>query len=444
MSLEERIVQRTARVGVIGLGYVGLPLALACARAGFVTVGIEHNLQRVEAIQAGRSYVEDVKDEQLAPYVLRGLLQATDDYSLARELDIVFICVPTPYTAQRTPDLSYVVSATEGLVPYVHREQLIVLQSTTYPGTTTEVVQPLLERSGLRAGEDFYLVFSPERIDPGNAVWSAYNTPKVVGGLTPRCTALAAAFLRQMGAPVHEVSSPAAAELTKILENTFRAVNIALVNEVALLAERMQIDIWEVIEAARTKPFGFMPFYPGPGVGGHCIPIDPFYLLWKAREYDFYTRFIELAAETNEAMPYHVVELLTRGLERLGKPLKEARVLILGVAFKPNIGDARNSPAQRVIELLHGRQVRLSYHDPYVPEFTVGGNAICPEVLSLTSEPLTEEMLKRVDAVVIVTGHRAVDYSLVLRHAPLVVDSCNATRGLEGPAYRVRLGAPLP
>ncbi len=444
MGLEERIVQRTARVGIIGLGYVGLPLALACVKAGFPTVGIDLDEHRVTALNRGESYIEDVPAETLAPYVTQGLLRATTDYAALRELDVIFICVPTPYTAQRAPDLSYVIAATEGIVPHLHREHLIVLQSTTYPGTTSEVVQPILERSGLRAGEDFYLAFSPERIDPGNPTWSAYNTPKVVGGLTPRCTALAAAFLRQMGAPVHEVSTPAAAELTKILENTFRAVNIALVNEVALLAERMQIDVWEVIEAAKTKPFGFMPFYPGPGVGGHCIPIDPFYLLWKAREYDFYTRFIELAAETNEAMPYHVLDLLTYGLGRLGKPLDGARVLVAGVAFKPNISDARNAPAERIIELLHRRRVAVSYHDPYVPTFAVGGNAICPEALSLSSTPLSAELLRAVDAVVIVTGHRNLDYSLMLEHAPLVVDTCNATRGLHGHALVVRLGGPLP
>lgn len=444
MGLEERIIRRSAQVSVIGLGYVGLPLALACARAGFPTLGVELDPRKVEAINRAESYIEDVPDAALAPHVQEGRLRATTDYAVLHESDVIFICVPTPYTEQRTPDLSYVMAATEGIVPHLRPEQLIVLQSTTYPGTTTEIVQPVLERSGLRAGQDFYLAFSPERIDPGNPTWSAYNTPKVVGGLTPRCTALAAAFLRQMGAPVYEVSTPAAAELTKILENTFRAVNIALVNEVALLAERMRIDVWEVIEAAKTKPFGFMPFYPGPGVGGHCIPIDPFYLLWKAREYDFYTRFIELAAETNEAMPYHVVELLTRGLGRLGKPLEGAHVLVLGVAFKPNIGDERNSPAQRIMELLHMRRVALRYHDPYVPTFQVGGNAICPQTLHFNSEPLTAELLRAVDAVVIVTGHRTIDYPLVLEHAALVVDTCNATRGREGMGLLVRLGAPLP
>lgn len=444
MGLEERIIQRSAQVSVIGLGYVGLPLALACAKARFSTLGVELDPHKVEAINRAESYIEDVPNAALAPHVQEGRLRATADYAVLHESDVIFICVPTPYTEQRTPDLSYVIAATEGIVPHLRPEQLIVLQSTTYPGTTTEVVQPILERSGLRAGQDFYLAFSPERIDPGNPTWSAYNTPKVVGGLTPRCTTLAAAFLRQMGAPVYEVSTPAAAELTKILENTFRAVNIALVNEVALLAERMQIDVWEVIEAAKTKPFGFMPFYPGPGVGGHCIPIDPFYLLWKAREYDFYTRFIELAAETNEAMPYHVVELLTRGLGRLGKPLEGAHVLVLGVAFKPNIGDERNSPAQRIMELLHMRRVAIRYHDPYVPTFRVGGNAICPETLHFSSEPLTADLLRAVDAVVIVTGHRNMDYPLVLEHALLVVDTCNATRGRQGMGFLVRLGAPLP
>ncbi|RLC90686.1 MAG: UDP-N-acetyl-D-glucosamine dehydrogenase [Chloroflexi bacterium] len=444
-SLSEKITHRTAQVGVIGLGYVGLPLALACARAGFPTVGLEVNEQRAQDVNAAHSYIEDVSDVDLAPHVQAGRLRATTDYDVVRELDIIFICVPTPYTVQRAPDLVYIIKAAEGIATRLREGQLIVLQSTTYPGTTVEVVRPILEQaSGLQAGHDFYLAFSPERIDPGNKQWSAYNTPKVVGGLTPESTALAAAFLRQTGAPVHEVSSPAAAELTKLLENTFRAVNIALVNEIALLAERMDIDFWEVLEAAKTKPFGFMPFSPGAGVGGHCIPIDPYYLLWKAREYDFYTRFIELAAETNETMPYHVVDLVVKGLSRQGKPLTGARVLVLGVAFKADIGDARNSPAERVIELLQGRGADVRYHDPYVPTYRVGGDVFQREPLTLHSVALTDAELAAADAVAIVTGHHDVDYARVLAHTSLVVDSCNVTHGLAGGATVIRLGAPLP
>ena len=449
-SLSDKITYRTARVAVVGMGYVGLPLALAFAKAGFVTIGVEINNDRAEQLNAGHSYIEDVADNELLPHLREGRLRATIDYAVVRDCDAVFICVPTPYTIQRTPDLSYIVSATEGIAPYLHAGQLVVLQSTTYPGTTTEVVQPILERvSGLQAcADDFYLAFSPERIDPGNKDWSAYNTPKVVGGLTPNATAAAAALLRQMGAPVHEVSSPSAAELTKLLENTFRAVNIALVNEMAQLAERMGIDFWEVIDAAKTKPFGFMPFRPGPGVGGHCIPIDPYYLLWKAREYDFYTRFIELAAETNEAMPYHVVDLVTRGLSATGKPLHGAHVLVLGVAFKPDIGDSRDTPAERVIELLLGRGAQVQYHDPFVPAFHVGGNVFHHKALTLNSVDLTDEALQIADVVVIVTGHHNVDYCHVLQRAALVVDSCNATadvcrHGAAGAAKVLRLGAPL-
>ncbi len=443
-SLSEKIMHRTARVGVIGLGYVGLPLALACAKAGFPTMGVEANGQKAQAINAGHSYIEDIRDTDLQPHVQSGNLRATTDYDILRDVDVIFICVPTPYTVQRAPDLADVTRATEGIAPRLQAGQLVVLQSTTYPGTTTEVVQPILEAgSHLKAGQDFYLAFSPERIDPGNKQWSAYNTPKVVGGLNSESTTVAATFLRQMGAPVHEVSSPGAAELTKLLENTFRAVNIALVNELSMLAERMDIDFWEVIEAAKTKPFGFMPFSPGPGVGGHCIPIDPYYLLWKAREYDFYTRFIELAAETNETMPYHVVDLVTQGLSLKGKPLQGAKTLVLGVSFKPDIGDARNSPAERVIELLLMRGADVCYHDPFVSMFHVGGDAFVQEARVLNSVPLDEDVLTSVDAVVIVTGHHDVDYAEVLGRADLVIDSCNATQGIYGPATVVRLGAPM-
>jgi UDP-N-acetyl-D-glucosamine dehydrogenase len=452
-ALRDRIGDRTAHVAIIGLGYVGLPLATAFARAGFRTTGVEVNRRKLDAIAAGRSYIPDVPDDDLSPHVQSGRLTATSDYDVLRQVDTIFICVPTPYDAQRAPDLSYIRAASEGIRPRLRPGQLVVLQSTTYPGTTQEIVQPILEHSGLKAGVDFYLAFSPERIDPGNKQWSAYNTPKVVGGITPECTQLAAALLRQMGAPVYTVSSPRAAELSKLLENTFRAVNIALVNELALLTERMGIDFWEVIEAAKTKPFGFMPFYPGAGVGGHCIPVDPYYLSWKAREYDYYTEFIELAGEVNQAMPYHVVDIVSQALSLRRKPLLDARVLVLGVAFKPDIDDARNSPAERVIELLLSRGAHVRYHDPYVPRFQVGQDVFHRDAVVLESVGLTEEEIGAVDCVVIVTGHRSLDYGRVVKHADLVVDTCNATAAVPGrqdplsAGLRhkiVRLGAPLP
>ena len=441
-TLGDRIADRTAHVAVIGLGYVGLPLTTAFAKAGFRVTGLDVDGGKVEAVNAGRSYIPDVPDEELAPHVTSGRLTATADYDALHAVDAIFICVPTPYDVQRAPDLSYIRSASTSIQPRLKRGQLVVLQSTTYPGTTEEVVLPILEGSGLRAGEDFHLAFSPERIDPGNVQWTAYNTPKVVGGLTPECTRVAMDLLRQMGAQVRPVSSPRAAELTKLLENTFRAVNIALVNELAVLSERMAIDFWEVIEAAKTKPFGFMPFYPGPGVGGHCIPVDPYYLLWKAREYDFYTRFIELAAEVNEAMPYHVIELVTAALSDRGMPLKGAKVLVLGVAFKPDVDDARNSPARRVIELLLGRGAEVGYHDPYVARFSVGDDVFHRERVELASAELTDEALAAADCVVIVTGHRSLDYGRVVERASLVVDTCNATADVSERRDRiVRLGA---
>jgi UDP-N-acetyl-D-glucosamine dehydrogenase len=441
LSLRDKIADRTAQVGVIGLGYVGLPLATAFAKAGFRVVGVDVDRSKVMAINAGESHIPDVPDEELGPHVASGRLSATLDYDALGESDAMFICVPTPYDAQRAPDLSFIRSACGSIQSRLRPGQLVVLQSTTYPGTTEEIVLPILEGSGLRAGQDFHLAFSPERIDPGNVKWTAYNTPKVVGGVTRECTRLATDLLQQMGAPVHPVSSPRAAELTKLLENTFRAVNIALVNELAVLSERMGIDFWEVIGAAKTKPFGFMPFYPGPGVGGHCIPVDPYYLLWKAREYDFYTRFIELAAEVNEAMPYHVVELVAEALSQAGLPVKEASVLVLGVAFKPDVDDARNSPARRVIELLLRRGAVVCYHDPYVPSFSVGDDVFHRESVALTSVGLTDEALSTADCVVIVTGHRSLDYSRVVDRAARVVDTCNATADVGGGKDKVvRLG----
>ncbi|MGD2104483.1 MAG: nucleotide sugar dehydrogenase [Anaerolineae bacterium] len=445
LALKDKIAGRTAHIAIIGLGYVGLPLATAFAKGGFRVTGVDIDSRKVDAITAGESYIADVPDDELGPHAESGRLTATLDYDAVREADAVFICVPTPYDAQRAPDLSFIRSASHSIKSRLKPGQLVVLQSTTYPGTTEEVVLPVLEESGLEAGKDFFLAFSPERIDPGNTRWTAYNTPKVVGGFTPQCTELAAALLQQMGAVVHSVSSPHAAELTKLLENTFRAVNIALVNELALLSERMDIDLWEVIEAAETKPFGFMPFYPGPGVGGHCIPVDPYYLFWKAREYDFYTKFIELAAEVNEAMPHHVVELVTAGLSQDGLPLKGAEVLVLGVAFKPDVDDARNSPARRVIELLLRRGAVVGYHDPYVPRFNVGDDVFHRESVELKSVGLEYEVLDSADCVVIVTGHRCVDYQRVVDKATRVVDTCNATAGVEGGDDRVlRLGVGQP
>lgn len=443
LSLQDKITDRTAHVAVIGLGYVGLPLAAAFAKAGFRVSGVEVDRNKVEDIAAAKSYIPDVDGFDLLPHVESGRLTATLDYDVLRDVDAIFICVPTPYDAQRAPDLSFIRSASESIKTRLTRGQLIVLQSTTYPGTTEEVVLPILEESGLKAGEDFFLGFSPERIDPGNKQWTAYNTPKVVGGLTPECTRLTTSLLEQMGALVHPVSSTRAAEMSKLLENTFRAVNIALVNELALLAERMKIDLWEVIEAAETKPFGFMPFYPGPGVGGHCIPVDPYYLLWKAREYDFYTKFIELAAEVNEAMPYHVVELVTEALSRGGLPLRGAQILVLGVAFKPGVDDPRNSPAKRIIELLLSRGALVSYHDPYVPRFRIGNDVFHHEGVALESVSLTGEALSGADCVVIVTGHRNVDYERVVDQAARVVDTCNAVADVDGGQDKVlRLGAP--
>jgi UDP-N-acetyl-D-glucosamine dehydrogenase len=438
----EKIVNRSARVAVIGLGYVGLPLAVGFARAGYPVLGLDVDPCKVAAIAEGRSYIQDVASADLAAVVASGRLTTNSDYRELREMDAIFICVPTPFDARKAPDLSYIEQAARGIAEHLQPGQLVVLQSTTYPGTTEEFVLPLLEESGLKAGQEFHLAFSPERINPGDKHYTVENTPKVVGGLTPQCTELARALLAQLFAHVHVVSSPRAAEMTKLLENIFRSVNIALVNELALLSERMGIDLWEVIDAAKTKPFGFMPFYPGPGVGGHCIPVDPYYLSWKAREYDFYTKFIELAAEVNLAMPYHVVDIVGQALSQEGKVLSGARVLIVGVAFKRDIDDARNSPAERIIELLLRRGADVCYSDPYVPRYRVGRDVFFPEERWLEHVELSDQFLATVDCAVIVAGHRAVDYNRLLQSASLVVDTDNSTRGLAGTARVVRIGAP--
>jgi UDP-N-acetyl-D-glucosamine dehydrogenase len=434
-------------VAVVGLGYVGLPLATAFAKAGLAVVGVDPDERKVASILRGESYIRDITSDELAALVDGGAngepgrLTATSDYAALERCGAIFICVPTPFDSYKTPDLSYVVGATEQIAEHLRPGHLVVLQSTTFPGTTEEVVQPILERTGLRAGADFHLAFSPERIDPGNTQWNAENLPKIVGGVGPLAGEIAADLLRRINPQVHVVSSTRTAEMTKLLENIFRSVNIALVNELALLSERMDIDIWEVIGAAATKPFGFLPFYPGPGVGGHCIPVDPYYLSWKAREFDFTTRFIELAAETNQRMPYHVVELIGRALGQHGTGLRGARILVIGTAFKPNVEDARNSPAERVMELLLDRGSEILYHDPYVPRFEIRPSAFyAGEHLALESQPLSDETLAGVDCVVILVGHRGLDYDRIVERAPLVVDTVNAI-GPDAPSTVVRLGA---
>ena len=442
--LAAKIADKSARVGVIGLGYVGLPLAVGFARAGYTVLGLDVDERKVAALNEGRSFIQDVESDDVMAAVQAGRLSASKDYDLLGQTDAIFICVPTPFDAMKAPDLGYIEQAAKGIATRLKPGQLVILQSTTYPGTTEEFVLPILEESGLKAGQDFYLAFSPERINPGDREYSVENTPKVVGGLTAHCTELGRLLLVQLFPHVHVVSSPRAAEMSKLLENIFRSVNIALVNELALLSERMGIDLWEVIEAAKTKPFGFMPFYPGPGVGGHCIPVDPYYLSWKAREYDFYTKFIELAAEVNQTMPYHVVDLVGQALSQAGKPLDGARVLLLGVAFKRDTDDARNSPAERIIELLLRRGAQVSYNDPFVPRYRVGCDVFHPAERWLESVGLTDQALAAADCVVIVAGHRAVDYAQVVRRASLIVDTVNATAGLSGPSRVIRVGAPLP
>jgi UDP-N-acetyl-D-glucosamine dehydrogenase len=407
--------------------------------------GVDIDMHKVDSLNQGVSYIPDVATKDVKALLAKKKFCATNDFDDLHQVDVIFICVPTPFDEMKAPDLAPVISATKSIAPRLHAGQLVILQSTTYPGTTEQVCLPILETSGLKAGTDFHLAFSPERIDPGatsSQGWNVKNTPKTLGGLTPQCTALAKALLVHLTPKIFVVSSPSAAEMSKLLENIFRSVNIALVNELALLSERMGIDFWEVIEAAKTKPFGFMAFYPSAGVGGHCIPVDPYYLSWKAREYDFYTKFIELAAEINQSMPYHVVQLASDALGRQGKSLKDARVLVLGVAFKRNVDDARNSPAERVIELLLNYGAKVSYHDPYVPKFHVGGNVFRSTQTEFQSIALTRAALHANDMVVIVTAHNCVNYQLVVDQARLIVDSSNVTKGLGHSEKIVRIGAP--
>jgi UDP-N-acetyl-D-glucosamine dehydrogenase len=417
--METSKATRTYDVAVIGAGYVGVPLAQAFADSGRRVLVLDVVQDIVDALNGGHSHIDDVPSDRLAPHVRSGRITATTDYEQLRQAGAILIALPTPLTAQREPDLRYVERAAHAIGQVLQRGQVVVLESTTYPGTTREVVKPILEeQSGLTAGEDFHLAMSPERVDPGRTDWTTKNTPKIVGGLTPACTAAAAAVYRDAVDTIHTVSTPDAAELTKLLENIFRSVNIALVNELAQLCDRMDIDVWEVVGAAATKPFGFMSFQPGPGLGGHCIPLDPYYLAWKAREYDFATRFIELAGEVNNNMPYFCRSVISQAMNHgLQKSLSGSRILILGVAYKADIGDTRESPAEKLLQLLRNAGADVSFHDPHVSRFD-----------GLTSVALEPEAY---DCVAIVTAHTSIDYADVVRRGKVIVDFRNATKGNE-------------
>jgi len=424
-ELSEKIEHRTARAGVIGLGYVGLPLAMEFANAGFSVTGIDLDEGKVDKLNLGQSYIQDVGSQVVEKNLLEERFRATTDYSVLADLDTVNIAVPTPLRQTKDPDMSFVISAAEQVAKYLHPGMLVILESTTYPGTTEEILLPMMEASGLKVGEDVFLCFSPERVDPGNHAYNTRNIPKVVGGITPQCTALGHQFYSSALERVVPVSNSSVAEMVKLLENTFRMINIGLANEIAIMCDRMGVDVWEVIDAASTKPFGFMPFYPGPGLGGHCIPIDPFYLSWKSKQAGAEARFIELAGTINGQMPRYVVDKIQQALNRDAKPLHGSHVHIAGVAYKRDINDLRESPALDIILMLERRGARVSYSDPYVQVFRLNGH-------SLTSTDLNEEAAKA-DCTAIITDHSAFDYDALLERATLIVDTRNALKGNRSP-----------
>ena len=432
-QLLTRLHDRTAKIGIIGMGYVGLPLAVEFARAGFHVIGLDVLPDKVAKLNSGVSYIPDVPTDVLAPLVKSGHMRATTSYDDLRAADAISICVPTPLRKTKDPDMSYVISAADEVAKVCHAGLLVVLESTTYPGTTEEVIAPRLARNGLKIGEDVFVAFSPERVDPGNPTYGVHNTPKVVGGMTPACVEVVTALYEPAVERVIAVSSPTAAEMVKLLENTFRAVNIGLVNEMALMCERLGVDVWEVIEAAKSKPFGYMPFYPGPGLGGHCIPIDPLYLSWKLRALNYTARFIELASEINTSMPYHVRKMVMEALNDEGKALRGAKIGILGMAYKRDIDDVRESPALDIYELLEEHGAEVTFHDPFVPQVRLSGDRIGKTV------ELTPEWLAAQDCVVIVTDHSMYTPEMLLEHARLIVDTRNRLSNHTGNARVVRL-----
>ncbi len=429
---EDKIKDKTARVAIVGLGYVGLPLAVAFAEAGLRVTGLDVQLKRVDEVNRGESYIADISNERLQAVVSKGLLKATREQDRLREVDAICICVPTPLTKTRDPDLSFVTREAEEISQRLRRGQLVILESTTYPGTTRQVVQPILERSGLKAGPDFYLAFSPERVDPGSRNFNIRNTPKIVGGIDPESTEMARLVYQQVADKVIPVSSPDTAEMTKVFENVFRSVNIALVNELAQLCQNMGVSVWEVIDAAASKPFGYMPFYPGPGVGGHCIPLDPYYLAEKALEFDFHTRFIELAAEINERMPYYVMLRVMEVLNTKNKSLKDTPILVLGVAYKKDVGDARESPSLKLVELLLAKGTDLRYNDPHVPSITVAGR-------TMQSVELTDKALSDAECCILATDHTCYDLKHIVGRSKVFFDARGATKHMKN-ANIVRLG----
>jgi UDP-N-acetyl-D-glucosamine dehydrogenase len=429
----EKILKKEVTIGIIGLGYVGLPLVLRFCEEGFKVLGFDVDSKKVALLKRGTSYLKSISSSCIAQFIKKGLLDVTDDFSRLKKPDCILVCVPTPLTEKKEPDLQYIEKTTDSIRSHLRKGQLIVLESTTYPGTTEELILPKLESTGLKIGKDFFLGYSPEREDPGNKRFTTHEIPKVVAGVTPSCKKMVTTLYSQVIQKVVLVSSPRVAELTKLLENIYRGVNIALVNELKMLADRMGIDIWEVIEAASTKPFGFAPFYPGPGMGGHCIPIDPYYLSWKAQEYDFATRFIFLAGEINVHVPYYVVNKIQDALNGRGKSLKGAKILILGVAYKRDVDDARESPALAIMELLQKKGATIFYHDPYIPSLPPFRRYL----FRLKSSLLTERLLRRIDAAVVVTDHGLIDYGWVVKHAPLIIDTRNVTKNMKRWAKKI-------
>ncbi len=434
LNLESRIKEKKAVIGVIGLGYVGLPLAVEFAAQGYKTLGIDVDAGKVESINKGINYIDDISNERFEKCWGAGLLQATQHYNTIADLDVIYICVPTPFTDNKEPDISFIVNAAEGIARGLRKDQLIILKSTTFPETTEKIVQPILEKAGLKVGRDFYLAFSPERIDPGNKKFTTANTPVIVGGVTKKCTELACLINSQIIEMVVPVSNPRIAEMTKLLENIFRSVNIALVNELAQLCDRMGgIDMWEVIQAASTKPFGYMPFYPGPGIGGHCILIDPYYLSWKARGYDFHTNFIELAAEVNENMPYYAYSMIVESLAGQGIAISKVKILVLGAAFKKDVNDIRHSPSLKVMEIMLNKGFQqVMYNDPHVPKVTLLGR-------EFQSQTVSKELLNAVDCVFIGTDHGGYDFDLIVENSKIVVDSRNATKNVKNGRHKIIL-----